>query len=179
MPPHPTLVVKRLYSEVYNQPDIEAGKRAARLLCEQPDPVIEQYVALRTAFPDWQCNPDTIIREGEKVAVRWSGHGTHNGVLQHHLMTIPPTQQRIEIMGMSMYLISMGQITGRVWSGDSLDLLVQLGAQVVPPAAPSPPSSSPSRPSHPPRLAPSSRSPHSPRRSRSRSRTRGSRKGRS
>jgi predicted ester cyclase len=175
MPPHPTLVVKRLYSEVYNQPDIEAGKRAARLLCEQPDPVIEQYVALRTAFPDWQCNPETIIREGEKVAVRWAGHGTHSGTLQHHLMTIPPTQQRIEIMGMSIYQVSNGQIKSRVWSGDSLDLLVQLGAQVVPPAAPSPPS----RPSHPPRPAPSSRSPHSPRRSRSRSRTRGSRKGRS
>jgi predicted ester cyclase len=34
---------------------------------------------LRAAFPDWSSTPEELIAEGDGVAERWTGRGTHRG----------------------------------------------------------------------------------------------------
>src|SRR4029453_12030589 len=56
--------------EVNNQavPDIETLKGFCR--------------SLREAFPDWHSTFEELVTEGERVAERWTGRGTHRGVFQ-------------------------------------------------------------------------------------------------
>jgi steroid delta-isomerase-like uncharacterized protein len=87
---------------------------------------------LRTAFPDWHSTPEEMIAEGESVAERWTGRGTHLGEFQG----IPPTGRKVEVPGVVFYRIVDGKIVEFRGSFDMLRLLQQLGA--VPESAPSP-----------------------------------------
>src|SRR5215217_3013173 len=51
--------------------------------------------AWRGAFPDWHSTFEELIAEGDRVAERWTGRGTHRGELQG----IPPTGKRVEVPG--------------------------------------------------------------------------------
>ena len=44
-----------------------------------PDGVKQMNKELRTAFPDWHISTDDVIAEGDKVVVRFTIHGTHQG----------------------------------------------------------------------------------------------------
>jgi predicted ester cyclase len=44
-----------------------------------PDGGKEIEKALLTAFPDWHISTDDVIAEGDKVVVRFTIHGTHQG----------------------------------------------------------------------------------------------------
>jgi predicted ester cyclase len=39
------------------------------------------HTMYRSAFPDVRIQVDDVIAEGDKVAVRWSGAGTHRGTI--------------------------------------------------------------------------------------------------
>jgi steroid delta-isomerase-like uncharacterized protein len=79
---------------------------------------------LRTAFPDWHSTPEELIAEGENVAERWTGRGTHLGEFQG----IPPTGRRVEVPGVVFYRIMNGKIVDFRGSFDMLRMLQQLGA---------------------------------------------------
>src|SRR5579859_7511828 len=76
---------------------------------------------LRTAFPDWHSTLEELIAEGDSVAERWTGRGTHQGVFQG----IPPTGKRVEVPGV-VYRIRGGAIAEFRGSFDGLRLLQQL-----------------------------------------------------
>lgn len=79
---------------------------------------------LRTAFPDWHSTVEELIAEGDGMAERWTGRGTHQGVFQG----IPPTGKRVEVPGVVFYRIRGGAIVEFRGSFDGLRLLQQLGA---------------------------------------------------
>ena len=85
---------------------------------------------MRTAFPDWHSTPEELVAEGEMVAERWTGRGTHRGEFQG----IAPTGRRLEVPGVVFYRFADGKIVEFHDLFDALAMLQQLGA--VPGAAP-------------------------------------------
>lgn len=79
---------------------------------------------LRAAFPDRYSTPEELIAEGDRVAERWTGRGTHRGAFQG----IPPTGKQVVVPGVVFYRIWDGKIVEFRGSFDILSMLQQLGA---------------------------------------------------
>ena len=78
----------------------------------------------RASFPDWHSTFEELIAEGDRVAERWTGRGTHRGELQG----IPPTGKRVEVPGSVFYRIVDGKIVEFRGQLDMMGLMQQLGA---------------------------------------------------
>ncbi|SRR5216110_2034751 len=75
------------------------------------------------ALPNFHHTVEDVIAEGDKVAIRWTAHGTHTG----ELMGIPPTGKQITITGMNIYHMASGKIV-KQWSDyDHSGMMQQLG----------------------------------------------------
>jgi steroid delta-isomerase-like uncharacterized protein len=81
-------------------------------------------VAFRQAFPDWHSTFEELVAEGDRVAERWTGRGTHRGELQG----IPPTGRRVEVPGSVFYRIADGRIVEFRGQLDMMGMMRQLGA---------------------------------------------------
>ena len=82
----------------------------------------------RAAFPDFRVTVHDIIAEGDKVVVRWTGHGTHLGEYPSDTLgKIPPTGKTFEAEEIHIYHLRDGKIIGdwEVW--DVLGAMQQLG----------------------------------------------------
>ena len=80
-------------------------------------------VAWRESFPDWHSTFEELIAEGDRVAERWTGRGTHLG----ELMGIPPTGKRVEGPGSVFYRIAGGKIVEFRGQFDMMGMMQQLG----------------------------------------------------
>ena len=83
---------------------------------------------LRNAFPDWYSTCEELVEEGDRVAERWTGRGTHQGEMQG----IPATGRQVAVPGVVFYRIADGKIAEFRGSFDQLSLLRQLGAIPAP-----------------------------------------------
>jgi len=79
--------------------------------------------AHRSAFPDWHSTFDEIVGEGEIIAERWTGTGTHRGEFQG----IAPTGRQVKVPGAVFYRIASGRITEFRGLFDGLAMMQQLG----------------------------------------------------
>lgn len=79
---------------------------------------------LRAAFPDLRITTDELVAEGDKVSVRLTARGTHQGPFQG----IPPTGNRVAWEGISMLRVADGQVVERWFHADVLGLRRQLEA---------------------------------------------------
>jgi steroid delta-isomerase-like uncharacterized protein len=85
----------------------------------------------RESFPDWHSTFEELVAEGDRVAERWTGRGTHRGELQG----IPPTGKRVEVPGSVFYRIVGGKIVEFRGQLDMMGLMQQLGV-IAPPSKP-------------------------------------------
>jgi len=69
-----------------------------------------------------------MITEGDKVAVRYTVEGTHEG----DLFGVPPTGRRVSIESMTVGRVSDGKIREHWRVRDTLDMMQQLGAIPAP-----------------------------------------------
>jgi len=83
----------------------------------------QRTAVMLAAFPDGKYSLDDMIAEGDKVVLRWTFRGTHQG----ELMGIPPTGKAVTMAGISIYHLADGMIAGFWESYDKLGLLQQLG----------------------------------------------------
>ena len=85
----------------------------------------EGIASLFRAFSDLSSRiEDLVISPSEgKVAVRWSGSGTHSGPY----MGAPPSGKKVSFKGIEILKIRDGLITDRWGEWDGIDVLVQLG----------------------------------------------------
>ncbi len=84
----------------------------------------------KTAFPDAQVTVEDQIAEGDKVATRYTGQGTHQG----DFAGIPATGRQVTVTGISIDRIEGGKIV-ETWNQlDQVGMLQQLGA--IPEQAP-------------------------------------------
>ena len=79
--------------------------------------------AFRSAFPDLRVRNEDVIEVGNKVVVRWTANGTHNG----QLMQIPPTGKKVSLKGIDILRIENDKIVERWGEFDALGMLSQLG----------------------------------------------------
>jgi steroid delta-isomerase-like uncharacterized protein len=129
-------ITLRVFEEVWNQGNVDA---IDELL--SPDFVnhggppeipsnregFKQLVAMYTsAFPDVHFHIEDQIAEGDLVATRWSGHGTHQG----ELMGIPPTNKQVTVTGIVVDRIAGGAVAESWGEFDQMGMMQQLG--VVP-----------------------------------------------
>jgi steroid delta-isomerase-like uncharacterized protein len=85
-------------------------------------------VSFRVAFPDGPLSIDDLIAEGDRVAHRWTVHGTH----QRDFEGIPATGRLVTMTGIFIYRIAGGRVV-EIWASvDDLGLLQQLGVVPVP-----------------------------------------------
>ncbi len=85
----------------------------------------EMYLA---AFPDGRITVDDQLAEGDMVATRWTGRGTHQG----ELMGIAPTGKQTTVSGTTISRVEAGKIVEEWTNWDTLGLMVQLGVVPTP-----------------------------------------------
>ncbi len=76
------------------------------------------------AFPDISYTVEDMIAEGDKVVVRWSFRGTHQG----EFMGIPATGKQVTANGMNIARFANGKIIEDWGNWDALGLLQQFDA---------------------------------------------------
>jgi steroid delta-isomerase-like uncharacterized protein len=97
-----------------SEPEFGAGPGSVRNL-------LNHY---SSAFPDTRFTIEDIVAEGDKVVVRWTARGTHQG----HLEDIPPSGKPVTVAGTSVVRIANGKMA-EVWDNfDALGMLQQIGA---------------------------------------------------
>jgi predicted ester cyclase len=86
---------------------------------------IEKYLA---GFPGGGITVDDQIAEGDKIATRWTGRGTHAG----EIAGIAPTGKEVTISGLTISRLEGGMLVEQWSTWDTLGMLVQLGAVPTP-----------------------------------------------
>ena len=81
---------------------------------------IEQFLV---AFPDLTITGEDVIAEGDRVAYRLRGRGTHEG----EFMGVPPSGNAFEVGGIAVFRIEVGKIAESWCNVDMLGLVEQLG----------------------------------------------------
>jgi steroid delta-isomerase-like uncharacterized protein len=131
-------LVRRSFEEVFNQGNLDAVEEtfaSDHVLHDPTSPEEIQgtegmrgYVSMyRSAFPDLQQTIEDQFAEGEKVATRLIGRGTHQG----ELMGIAPTGNRVGAPGIVINRVSGGKIVESWANYDVMGMMQQLGA--IPP----------------------------------------------
>lgn len=132
-------IVRRFVEEVWNRGNVSVADEVlastyvehgtdteedARAKGHGPDAIKAFVRGFRSAFPDMVFTIDDMIAEGDKVAVRLKGVGTHLGVLGE----LSPTGRRVTVLGAAIHRISQGRIAETFAYVDRMGLRQQLGA---------------------------------------------------
>jgi steroid delta-isomerase-like uncharacterized protein len=75
------------------------------------------------SFPDWRWSLEDILAEGDKVAYRFTMHGTDKG----GYIGLPPTGKKVSFAGIGILRFANGKVLERWTIADSMTLLHQLG----------------------------------------------------
>jgi predicted ester cyclase len=86
---------------------------------------VQKYL---TGFPDGRIIVDDQILEGDSVATRWTGRGTHTG----EIAGIAPTGKQVTISGLTISRLEGGMVIEDWTTWNTLGMLVQLGAVPAP-----------------------------------------------
>ena len=130
-------LVRRFVEEFWNQKNFSAADElmAADVVIHMPTGEVVDLEGLkgfaemwRGSFPDWNSTFEELIAEGDKVAERWTGRGTHQG----ELAGIPATGKRVEVPGSVFYRIVDGKIVEFRGQLDMMSLMQQIGAVPAP-----------------------------------------------
>lgn len=92
-----------------------------------PEGAIQLRAMLHRAFPDLRVKIEDIVAEGDRVAIRGTWTGTHQGVLP--MMPVPPTNRPFTVTGMVFWRIRDGKIVERWATMDRLGLQQQVTAE--------------------------------------------------
>jgi steroid delta-isomerase-like uncharacterized protein len=81
-------------------------------------------VMLHSGFPGFQSTIEDLFAEGDKVVLRFTFRGTHQG----EFMGIAPTGKQVTMSGIDILRISDGKIVEMWNQEDVLGMMQQLGA---------------------------------------------------
>lgn len=99
------------------------------------EPGIEGYKGgvsmMRSAFPDLSLDIEDIVAERDRIALRYTLQGTHDG----DFMGVPASGRRVSSDGMVFARFQDGRVVERWGIQDMLTLLQQIGAFPAPESA--------------------------------------------
>ena len=136
-------LVRRIYDELWNERKLEVAEELIAQdavnydtgLLPQPFGPEEMKGTMRmvtAGFPDNRHEVEEMIAEGDKVVVRCTLTGTHEG----EFMGIPPTGRSIEVTEIHVYRLEDGKAVEHRVGRDDLGAMRQLG--VIPDELPGP-----------------------------------------
>lgn len=127
-------LIRRVFEEVWNAGNLDlvdelyhpdyVRHNAAGGVPLGPAGERRHRAAFRAAFPDLHITAEDIIAEGDRVAVRYRWHATHQG----EFLGIPATGRRMTLSGIAIHRVVGGKIKELWVVGDELGLMRQLGA---------------------------------------------------
>jgi len=125
-------VVRTLYEECLNRgrlerlPELVADEYEGVSKTRGPDGFRIIVEGLRTGFPDIRYTIEDLLAEDDRVVIRWTWEGTHDG----RYLVFPPSGKKHRVSGITIYEVKDGKIV-RAWlQADRLGHLQQFG--VVP-----------------------------------------------
>ena len=132
-------VARRWFEDLFNQGNLEVADEIIASDHVYHDPTLpdippgpegqKQVVNLyRSAFTNAHISVEDQIAEGDRVATRWTGSGTHQG----ELIGVAPTGNQVTITGISINRISGGKIEESWTNYDALGMMQQIGAAPEP-----------------------------------------------
>ena len=92
-----------------------------------PKGVKEFISTYRAAFPDARLTVEQQLAEGDLVATRWTGSGTHEG----ELMGITPTGKQVTVSGLTITRLEGDKIVEAFVNWDTFGMMQQLDAVPV------------------------------------------------
>ena len=124
----------RRWFQAFNDGDM-AAERAARAddfrayIPGMPGPLDgdawEQFIGIFfKGFPDMQLVIDDVVAQDDRVAVRWTFQGTHEG----EFFGSPPTGQQVTMAAIEINRVADGKVVEHWVSLDQLGILQQVGA---------------------------------------------------
>jgi steroid delta-isomerase-like uncharacterized protein len=131
-------LVRRFYDEVFNNKNMAGVDAfvAPNVIDHSLPPgapgeiegVRQTITMFLTAFPDLHLTLEDIIAEGDRVVVRWTMRGTHQGAS----LGMPPTGKQFTLPGISLVRLDGGMAAETWVSFDQLVMLQQLGLAPAP-----------------------------------------------
>jgi steroid delta-isomerase-like uncharacterized protein len=79
--------------------------------------------SFRSAFPDSALQIEDEIAENDRVVIRWTFSGTHEGIM----LGIPASHKKVKWTGITIYKIVEGKIIQEIGEEDYLGFLRQIG----------------------------------------------------
>jgi steroid delta-isomerase-like uncharacterized protein len=80
-----------------------------------------------TGFPDGEVTVSTVVGEGDRVVVEYTGRGTHTGTLETSMGAIPATGKSVTLMLCDVTDLKDGKITAQRTYFDTGSMMAQLG----------------------------------------------------
>ncbi len=134
---HNKALARRLYEEVFGRGNSVAADEILAGSCVSHGPgsppqlgtefIKRQAFALRSAIPDLEVVLADQIAEGDEVASRWTGRGTHTGALPLPTGAVAPTGAHIEFAEIRIDRVDGDRITESWFIPDRFTLWQQLG----------------------------------------------------
>lgn len=126
-------LVRRFYQDAYTQGRLDLIDElfAADYVGHSPagpemhGPAAARHVvsSFRAAFPDLRFTLDDLIAEGDRVVVRSTLRGTHQGAF----FGVAPTGKSVTLPGITIHRVAAGRIVESWISFDNHSLMQQLG----------------------------------------------------
>jgi steroid delta-isomerase-like uncharacterized protein len=128
-------LVRRWFEDLFNTGNLDVAEEIVAQDHVAHDPVLaelppgpegDKHVVnlYHGAFPDAQITVEDQLAEGDRVATRWTGRGTHQG----EFMGVPPSGNRVEVAGMTINRVSGAKIVETWTIYDALGMMQQIGA---------------------------------------------------
>jgi steroid delta-isomerase-like uncharacterized protein len=132
-------LARRMVEEIFNRgnmslideflaPDFVEREELPPGIPSDREGVTQLTAMLRSAFPDFKATIDDIIAEGDKVVIRQTWIGTHEG----EFMGIPPTGKSVSFEVIDIIRIAGGKFVEHWGLMDSMGMMQQLGAMPMP-----------------------------------------------
>lgn len=127
------VIAHRILDEVFSRGNLSTMRElfSSDITIHDPDKElrgleqVEQGITrLRTAFPDLYYAVEDMIAEGDKVVVRFTGRGTHQGEFRG----VSPTGKAMTYTGIVILRLVEGRLVDYWAVSDALGIFQQLGA---------------------------------------------------